>query len=89
MGRQNGNTTLYTLQGTGGNPPAPQFLSQIDAFKNLNTLEPQDGVIPYDMIEDFWSDGADKARWQSQYRFGKNPIFREWELDNASWGSID
>ncbi|MEM9717930.1 MAG: PKD domain-containing protein [Bacteroidota bacterium] len=63
MGRQNGNTTLYTLQGTGGNPPAPQFLSQIDAFKNLNTLEPQDGVIPYDMIEDFWSDGADKDRW--------------------------
>ena len=63
MGRQNGNTTLYTLTGTGGNEPAPQLLSQTGAFKNLSTLEPEDGVIPYDMIEDFWSDGAEKSRW--------------------------
>ena len=63
MGRQNGNTTLYTLSASGGNPPAPQLLSQTGAFKNLNTLEPEDGIIPYDMIEDFWSDAAEKDRW--------------------------
>ena len=63
MGRQNGNTNLYTLTGSGGNQPAPQLLSQTGAFKNLTTLEPEEGVIPYDMIEDFWSDGAEKSRW--------------------------
>ncbi|MFK7920565.1 MAG: PKD domain-containing protein [Bacteroidia bacterium] len=63
MGRQNGNTNLYALTGTGIGAPAPTLLSQVDAFSDLQTLTPKAGVIPYDMIEDFWSDGADKDRW--------------------------
>ncbi|MEO1214141.1 MAG: PA14 domain-containing protein [Bacteroidota bacterium] len=63
IGRQNDNTTLYRLTSRNANPPAPALLSQTGAFKDLNTLEPETGVIPYDMIEDFWSDGSDKYRW--------------------------
>ncbi len=63
MGRQSNSTTLYTLDGQGAGPPAPQFLSQTGAFSDLTTLTPTPGVIPYDMIEPFWSDGADKFRW--------------------------
>ena len=63
MGRQANNTTLYQLRREGGNDPAPQFLSQTGAFANLSTLQPASGVIPYDMIEPFWSDGANKKRW--------------------------
>ncbi|MEM6802928.1 MAG: discoidin domain-containing protein [Bacteroidota bacterium] len=44
---------------------APPTLSQTGAFKNLNTLEPVDGFIPYDMYESFWSDGAVKKRWMA------------------------
>lgn len=48
-------------QGQGSNPPT--LLSQTGAFSNLNNLTPADGVIPYEMIEPFWSDGAAKFRW--------------------------
>ncbi len=41
----------------------PQLLSQTGAFKNLGTLEPADGLVPYELIESFWSDGAIKKRW--------------------------
>ncbi|MEL6650723.1 MAG: PQQ-dependent sugar dehydrogenase, partial [Bacteroidota bacterium] len=63
MGRQNGNTNLYTLQGNGIGTPAPTLLSQTGAFSDLQNLTPSPGVIPYEMIEPFWSDGASKARW--------------------------
>ncbi len=43
----------------------PQFLSQTGAFSNLSSLTPSSGVLPYDMIEPFWSDGADKHRWMA------------------------
>ena len=46
-----------------GRPDAPALLSQTGAFANLANLTPNPGVIPYDMIEPFWSDGADKKRW--------------------------
>lgn len=59
------NVRLYTLQGTGGGGQAPALLSQTGAFKNLQTLEPANGVIPYDMVEPFWSDGATKYRWMA------------------------
>jgi len=41
----------------------PNLLSETGAFKNLNTLEPIDGLIPYDLVESFWSDSALKKRW--------------------------
>lgn len=62
MGGLGADVHLYTLQGSGGEP-APQLLSETGAFADLQTLEPSPGVIPYDMIEPFWSDGAAKYRW--------------------------
>lgn len=41
----------------------PQALSQTGAFTNLANLTPTDGLIPYDLVESFWSDGAVKKRW--------------------------
>ena len=65
MAGQAKNTTLYTLEGTSDSPRAPEFLSQTGAFKDLINMTPNEGVIPYDMIEPFWSDGAEKFRWLS------------------------
>ena len=59
------NTTLYKMI----SPTAidydsfPQTLTETGAFTNLNTLEVDDGIIPYELIESFWSDGALKKRW--------------------------
>jgi chitodextrinase/glucose/arabinose dehydrogenase len=41
----------------------PQFLSQIGVFSDLATLTPAAGVIPYDVPNALWSDGAHKSRW--------------------------
>ncbi|WP_396637176.1 Ig-like domain-containing protein [Maribacter sp. R77961] len=59
------NNSLPTITpaplGNGGN--APNLLSQTGAFTNLVNLVPAPELIPYDMIEPFWSDGAEKSRW--------------------------
>ena len=41
----------------------PPLLSQTGAFKDVRSLTPSDGLIPYDINISFWSDGAEKARW--------------------------
>jgi len=43
----------------------PPLLSQTGAFKDTRNLVPADGLIPYDLIVPFWSDGAAKSRWIS------------------------
>ena len=43
----------------------PRLLSQTGAFKNLAERTPSGGLIPYDIIVPFWSDGAEKSRWIS------------------------
>jgi uncharacterized repeat protein (TIGR03806 family) len=43
----------------------PQLLSQTGAFKDTRNLVPGDGLIPYELIIPFWSDGASKLRWMS------------------------
>ncbi len=58
----NGNLPTTTPTGS---TTIPALLSQTGAFSNLNTLEPSAGLIPYDMIEPFWSDGASKKRWMA------------------------
>jgi len=57
----NGNLPTTTPTNTN----APALLSATGAFANLATLEPAQGLIPYDMIEPFWSDGATKTRWMA------------------------
>jgi uncharacterized repeat protein (TIGR03806 family) len=41
----------------------PLLLSQTGAFSDTPGLVPSNGLIPYDLIVAFWSDGADKSRW--------------------------
>jgi uncharacterized repeat protein (TIGR03806 family) len=43
----------------------PKLLSQTGAFKDTRNLIPTDGLIPYDLVVPFWSDGAGKLRWIS------------------------
>ncbi len=61
-----GVSTLYKLtaknQGLGN---TPELLSQTGAFDDLLTLSPSEGLIPYDLVESFWSDGALKKRWMA------------------------
>jgi len=48
-------------QNPGGKIPA--LLSQTGVFKDTRNLAPSDGLIPYDLVVPFWSDGASKLRW--------------------------
>jgi uncharacterized repeat protein (TIGR03806 family) len=41
----------------------PVLLSQTGVFKDTRELVPADGLIPYDLVVAFWSDGAVKLRW--------------------------
>ena len=43
----------------------PQLLSQTGAFAAITptTLTPHAGLVPYGLIQPFWSDGAIKSRW--------------------------
>jgi uncharacterized repeat protein (TIGR03806 family) len=43
----------------------PALLSQTGAFSDVRRLIPADGLIPYDLVVAFWSDGAAKTRWAS------------------------
>lgn len=54
------------IRGNGGEQPSfPATLSETGAFKSLSTLEPEDGIFPYEPNVSFWSDHADKSRWVS------------------------
>ena len=58
------NTPLYKLKAASPSYDLfPQLLSETGIFSNLNTLEVVDGIVPYDIVESFWSDGALKKRW--------------------------
>ena len=44
----------------------PALLSQTGAFTDLRTpMTPAAGLIPYDLIVPFWSDGAAKVRYMA------------------------
>jgi len=52
---------LHMPQDAAGKPPA--LLSQTGVFKDTRNLVVADGLIPYDLVVAFWSDGASKFRW--------------------------
>ena len=61
-----GRSTLFKLvPRTTVNTELPKLLSQTGAFDDLSELKPTKGLIPYDLIESFWSDGALKKRWMA------------------------
>ncbi|MEA3174554.1 MAG: hypothetical protein QOF42_1965, partial [Gammaproteobacteria bacterium] len=41
----------------------PKLLSQTGAFSDTARMTPSNGLIPYDLVVAFWSDGAQKSRW--------------------------
>jgi uncharacterized repeat protein (TIGR03806 family) len=41
----------------------PTLLSQTGAFRDVRTLSPESGLVPYGLNVPFWSDGAEKRRW--------------------------
>jgi len=41
----------------------PPLLSETGAFADVRVLEPARGLLPYDLIVPFWSDGATKSRF--------------------------
>jgi uncharacterized repeat protein (TIGR03806 family) len=43
----------------------PKLLSETGAFKDTRSLDPEQGLIPYDIIAPFWADGAAKERYIS------------------------
>jgi uncharacterized repeat protein (TIGR03806 family) len=71
----------------------PQALSLTGAFTNLGNLTPSEGIIPYKLVEPFWSDGALKKRWigipndgthdtpEEQIKYSEND---NWELPIGS-----
>jgi uncharacterized repeat protein (TIGR03806 family) len=80
----------------------PLLLSQTGAFKDVRNLAHADGLIPYDLIVPFWSDGAVKNRWVAipaekvqfsptgEWKFPKGTVFvKTFELPtNASDPSV-
>lgn len=58
-------TKAYLSMPSRGDGAFPPRLSQTGAFKDVLHLVPADGLIPYDLIVPFWSDGAEKTRWIS------------------------
>lgn len=53
---------VYTIDGGTSLPPT---LADTGAFANLATLQPEPGIVPYDLNVPFWSDHARKTRWFS------------------------
>lgn len=51
------------VRGDGQGPVFPETLSETGAFKSLETLEPENGILPYETNLSFWSDHAEKRRW--------------------------
>ena len=64
----------------------PTLLSETGIFQDLDTLTPEQGILPYEPILSFWSDSARKTRWfyvpfESQIGFSVN---RSWEFPTGS-----
>ena len=55
----------YLLMPQTADGKIPALLSQTGVFKDTRNLVPSDGLLPYDLIVAFWSDGASKLRWIS------------------------
>jgi len=63
----------------------PLLLSQTGAFSDVARLQIDNGLIPYDLIVAFWSDGARKSRWAAIPR-GKIEFSAtgEWKFPNGT-----
>lgn len=59
---------IYTLARGGPPPPSriiPKRLSQTGVFTDMKKMTPQDFLVPYEVNQPLWSDGAVKSRWMA------------------------
>jgi uncharacterized repeat protein (TIGR03806 family) len=70
-------TRAYLLMPPEPDGAVPRLLSQTGAFADTSRAVPTGGLIPYDVIVPFWSDGADKLRWVSVPEDGKVKFSRD------------
>ena len=61
--------------------PFPQQLSATGVFRDVESLEPSDGLIPYDVVSPLGSDGARKRRWIALPGETKIGFKRAWAWD--------
>ncbi len=62
----------------------PQLLSQTGAFSDVMRHQTEKGLIPYDLIVAFWSDGARKSRWAAIPGKVEFSPTGEWKFPNGS-----
>jgi len=56
----------------------PDKLSDTGAFRDVRSLDPQPGVMPYEINLAFWSDGASKQRWFSIPELKDTATYQTW-----------
>ena len=59
---------IYKMEATGANPQAGTMVSKLSdtgCVDNVNPKQPASGLIPYNVNNALWSDGADKERYLS------------------------
>ncbi|MGK0361535.1 MAG: putative repeat protein (TIGR03806 family), partial [Bradymonadia bacterium] len=59
-----GNQSILRLRRQAAPPgePFPQLLSETGCFDNVAEHDLADSILPYDLVQPFWSDGATKLR---------------------------
>ncbi len=79
---------IYRLEVSGGsNESYPPKLADTGVFADLETLEPNEGIIPFEVNLPFWSDGAIKSRWFSLPDPAKKVTFspdENWRFPNGA-----
>lgn len=60
-----GDIRRLTYDGSQSGSPLPPTLADTGAFSDLSSLTVNEGIVPYDINVQFWSDGAQKTRWFS------------------------
>ena len=65
----------------------PQTLTATGAFTDVPNLEVSEGFLPYELIDPFWSDGADKKRWMAIPNNGSHNTPQEQIVfsENGAW----
>ncbi len=60
---QDGGKIHKLVRQTDQSEQAPDLLSELNIFSDLETLTTNSGILPYEVNSPLWSDGASKGRW--------------------------
>lgn len=76
---------IYQDPSLAGIPPT---LRDLGAFADLKTLQPNASLIPYDVVNPLWSDGAFKQRWIDSTRAQGHVDFSPDDAYNVPAGTV-